>query len=226
MKLLVLLVCLLLPTLAHAQVIVGPARAVDGDTLDMTGHRIRLHGIDALEAEQTCDRGGTAWACGKDATATLATLVSSGPVECAQREVDLYGRSVATCRVGDLDLGQAMVDAGLAVVLPNAPPEYQESEARRRHLKFGIWGTVFELPSAYRASNPQERPQAAVPNKSTAYSPVRPRGRSRPSGVFYGSCAAARAAGAAPLYAGEPGYRPEMDGDGDGVACEPYRGRR
>ena len=31
---------------------------------------------------------------------------------------------------------------------------------------------------------------------------------------------AARAAGAAPLYAGQPGYRPEMDGDRDGVACE------
>ncbi|MDC3728326.1 excalibur calcium-binding domain-containing protein, partial [Rhodococcus sp. Rp3] len=27
-------------------------------------------------------------------------------------------------------------------------------------------------------------------------------------------------AGAAPLYVGEPGYRPKMDGDGDGVACE------
>jgi hypothetical protein len=24
--------------------------------------------------------------------------------------------------------------------------------------------------------------------------------------------------------AGEPGYRPEMDGDGDGIACEPWRG--
>ena len=37
---------------------------------------------------------------------------------------------------------------------------------------------------------------------------------------YYGSCADARAAGAAPLYAGEPGYRPRLDRDGDGVACE------
>ena len=36
---------------------------------------------------------------------------------------------------------------------------------------------------------------------------------------------AAWAAGAAPLYRGQPGYRPEMDGDGDGVACEPFRRR-
>lgn len=38
--------------------------------------------------------------------------------------------------------------------------------------------------------------------------------------VAYRNCAEARAAGAAPLYAGQPGYSRKMDGDGDGVACE------
>jgi hypothetical protein len=42
--------------------------------------------------------------------------------------------------------------------------------------------------------------------------------------TYYSGCNEVRAAGKAPLYAGQPGYRPEMDGDGDGVACEPYRG--
>jgi hypothetical protein len=41
-----------------------------------------------------------------------------------------------------------------------------------------------------------------------------------PASAHYGSCAEARAAGAAPLYAGEPGYRSALDRDGDGVACE------
>jgi len=45
-----------------------------------------------------------------------------------------------------------------------------------------------------------------------------------PAGAYYGNCAEARAAGVAPLYADEPGYRPELDRDSDGVACEPYRG--
>jgi hypothetical protein len=40
--------------------------------------------------------------------------------------------------------------------------------------------------------------------------------------VYYPNCAAARTAGAAPMYAGEPGYRPELDADSDGIACEPY----
>lgn len=46
------------------------------------------------------------------------------------------------------------------------------------------------------------------------------------TGGAYRYCTQARAAGAAPLYAGQPGYGPHMDGDGDGIACEPYRGQR
>lgn len=38
--------------------------------------------------------------------------------------------------------------------------------------------------------------------------------------ISYANCAAARAAGAAPVYRGEPGYGPHLDRDGDGVGCE------
>ncbi|GAA4475311.1 hypothetical protein GCM10023094_12530 [Rhodococcus olei] len=40
------------------------------------------------------------------------------------------------------------------------------------------------------------------------------------SSVTYANCAAVRAAGAAPLYAGQPGYSSKLDRDGDGIACE------
>ncbi len=40
------------------------------------------------------------------------------------------------------------------------------------------------------------------------------------SSAYYANCSEARAAGAAPLRRGEPGYRPAMDRDSDGVACE------
>lgn len=46
------------------------------------------------------------------------------------------------------------------------------------------------------------------------------------SGWSYRDCSAARAAGAAPLYVGQPGYGAHMDADGDGIACEPYMGQR
>lgn len=42
-------------------------------------------------------------------------------------------------------------------------------------------------------------------------------------GDYFANCAAAEAAGRAPLLRGEEGYRPEMDGDNDGVACEAHR---
>jgi hypothetical protein len=38
--------------------------------------------------------------------------------------------------------------------------------------------------------------------------------------AYYPNCAAARAAGVAPLSAGDPGYRKALDRDGDGVACD------
>lgn len=38
--------------------------------------------------------------------------------------------------------------------------------------------------------------------------------------IYYDNCADARADGAAPLYAGDPGYRPGLDRDKDGDACE------
>ena len=41
---------------------------------------------------------------------------------------------------------------------------------------------------------------------------------------YFSGCDEARAAGAAPIYRGQPGYRDKMDGDSDGIACEPYRG--
>ncbi|MHA7297653.1 GmrSD restriction endonuclease domain-containing protein [Pseudarthrobacter sp. MDT3-1] len=41
-----------------------------------------------------------------------------------------------------------------------------------------------------------------------------------PAAVYYANCTAAKAAGAAPIYAGQAGYRAGLDRDSDGVACE------
>ncbi|MFV0460045.1 MAG: excalibur calcium-binding domain-containing protein [Actinomycetales bacterium] len=38
--------------------------------------------------------------------------------------------------------------------------------------------------------------------------------------AYYPNCSAARAAGAAPLRRGDPGYSTSLDRDGDGIACE------
>ena len=41
-----------------------------------------------------------------------------------------------------------------------------------------------------------------------------------PQPVYYENCDAARAAGAAPVFVGDPGYEGHLDRDGDGVGCE------
>lgn len=48
------------------------------------------------------------------------------------------------------------------------------------------------------------------------------RARAPQQNDYWRDCDNARAAGTAPIYRGEPGYRDGMDGDNDGIACEPY----
>ena len=56
--------------------------------------------------------------------------------------------------------------------------------------------------------------------ESTAPSPVPVPAAAPPRATHYPNCTAVRAAGAAPIYRGEPGYSSSLDRDGDGVACE------
>lgn len=216
---------------AAAQVHVGQAVAVDGDSLEMGDLRFRLFGIDALEARQSCTRGGEAWACGEEAAAVLRGRIGDRQVSCDQKDIDQYGRIVAVCIANGRDLAQVMVRMGLAVALPEFTSDYVEWEDLARQRRLGIWGAEFQLPSEFRAGDDEsareERAMLAEAQRrrEARREAVRDR-HAASSSVYYRNCAEARSAGAAPIYRGQPGYRPEMDGDGDGIACEPYRGRR
>ncbi len=60
--------------------VAGVASAIDGDTIEVHGQRIRLHGIDAPESRQLCRLDGTPWQCGKDAANALADKIARRPV--------------------------------------------------------------------------------------------------------------------------------------------------
>lgn len=64
-------------------------------------------------------------------------------------------------------------------------------------------------PAAWPGAGPARRPAASAAADRS---------------VYYAGCNEIRALGKAPLHADQPGYRAEMDGDGDGIACEPYYG--
>jgi hypothetical protein len=77
------------------------------------------------------------------------------------------------------------------------------------------------VPSAEVASIPASPSAAPLPFSDS------PRGHSSldrtetdAQSVYFRNCSAARAAGAAPIAVGEPGYASHLDRDGDGIACE------
>lgn len=89
---------------------------VDGDTLRCNGSRIRLQGIDAPEMPGHC-RQGRECAPGDPYASTdnLRRLVSGGAMSCRQTDTDQYGRVVAVCEAGGVDLSCEQVRSGNAI---------------------------------------------------------------------------------------------------------------
>ncbi len=110
---LIITLCLLAtPALAD---VTGPARVIDGDTIEVQGERIRLHGIDAPESRQLCHLDGKPWQCGKDAANALTGKIAHRPVTCEDLGRDRYERIIARCAVAGEDIGAWMVWEGLAL---------------------------------------------------------------------------------------------------------------
>ena len=129
----------------------GPARVLDGDTLDVAGTRVRLEGIDAPELGQTCAaRNGGTWRCGSAAAIALERMIGNGPVDCSTQGTDKYGRALALCRAGGRDINADMVRAGLAWAFVKYSSRFVETEAEARRAGVGIWQAVTDPAWTYR----------------------------------------------------------------------------
>jgi hypothetical protein len=98
--------------------------------------------------------------------------------------------------------------------------------------KYAIWVTSAERDAMTRVlgtcpTMPLPGPGsastvAALPAGSTVSNPpaVQPVPAPPAGAVYYANCTAVRAAGAAPIHRGDPGYASKLDRDGDGIGCE------
>jgi endonuclease YncB( thermonuclease family) len=150
-----------------SETIVGPASVIDGDTLEIHGQRIRLHGIDAPETEQTCkdDRGGK-YRCGQRSALALSNKIGKQPVTCEPRGTDRYQRLVAICRAGGEDLGAWSASGGWAIAFRRYSPDYVRQEDAAREAKRGLWAGTFMAPEEWRQGKDSSGLSTASSQKS------------------------------------------------------------
>lgn len=130
----------------------GLAEAVDGDTIAVGGVRVRLEGIDAPEAEQTCTHAsGATWACGQEAKRVLARLVANVLITCQERGIDKYKRLLGVCRAGATEINGELLRRGFAWAFTRYSESYAALEAEARRAKVGIWSGVAQPAWEYRS---------------------------------------------------------------------------
>lgn len=129
---------------------IGEARAIDGYTIEVGAIakvRVRLFGIDAPEAAQTCYRA-------VHATRALQHMLARDPwVTCEPKDTDRHGRMVAVCVNSEGDLGARLVATGHAIAYRRYSNAYADHEAAAKAERLGIWSGSFQQPEAWRREN-------------------------------------------------------------------------
>ena len=168
-------------------------------------------------------------------------LTAAQPISLANDPLNLWAVDGA--------INQAKSDGDAATWLPPQKSFRCEYAARQISVKatYGLWVTTAEhdalagilqacpdqpavsstftptaavaAPAQSSAGGSADAPARAAPVEPAAPAEPEPAAPA-PSDVFYANCAAVRAAGAAPIHRGEPGYTSKLDRDNDGVACE------
>jgi endonuclease YncB( thermonuclease family) len=125
---------------------------VDGDTLAMGAERLRIHGIDAPEMAQPCERHGRPYACGEAARDAMAAILGNGRLACEQLDTDQYRRRIVRCHDEQgRDIGAELVRQGWALAFTRFSSDYAAQEAAARAARRGLWDGRFDAPWDWRA---------------------------------------------------------------------------
>lgn len=205
---------------------------VDGDTFDVEingkEERVRLLLVDTPE---TKDPDKPVQPFGPEATEFAEKTLSGKEVklEFDGPERDKYDRLLVYLWIGDKIFNQMLLEEGLARIAYVYDPPYKhydafvETEEKAKKEKKGVWSIPEYVTNdgfnekivALKNSEPKPKEE---PKQEQKQEPKQQ--PAQQANVYYKNCSEARAAGAAPIYRGEPGYRPALDRDNDGIACE------
>ncbi|WP_458793069.1 thermonuclease family protein [Yoonia sp. MH D7] len=81
--------------------------------------------------------GGGEWVCGRSATRLLRDLTDNGGLSCTPHSRHPYGRIVSSYSVNGMDLGFALIDAGLAWAFVEYSNMFVEQEKIARSAGLG-----------------------------------------------------------------------------------------
>lgn len=163
-----------------------------------------------------------------DHVVALSDAWQKGAQQLDTRTRENFANDPRNLRAVDGPANQQKSDSDAASWLPPNKSYRCEYVAAQVDVKaaYNLWVTQAEHDAIERVlTNCGDMP-APPPPATTAHTPA-PTPVAEPAPVIdeaplgpFPNCAAARAAGAAPVHAGSPGYSRKIDGDGDGVGCE------
>ncbi|WP_406640001.1 excalibur calcium-binding domain-containing protein [Amycolatopsis sp. WGS_07] len=199
-------------------------KVTDAANVELTGsdgsHRtVRILGLEVATGNNCYASETAVWANNKLAGAAVKITTDTTD-------------GVALALSDGTDYATATLTAGYARLASNVVSDsLRNAASAAQQAATGLWAEpckgVITAPAP--ASTPTLAPPPGTPAPHTSEQaapppppdPVQDQPEpEQPSSAYYKNCAAAKAAGAAPLHRGDPGYRPALDRDGDGVACE------
>jgi endonuclease YncB( thermonuclease family) len=197
------------------------ATVTDGATFEVIGSNGTRKTVHVTGVATT----GTAGDCfGAESLAWAGSKLAGRPVKLG---ADTAGSVTVTLADGQ-DYATLAVQNGY---LKSTTAALSAAETAARQAAHGFWGppcngSVNLTTPAPQAPEPTSAPPAPSTKAAPKPPPVRtptpepPAPKPDTSSAYYANCSEARAAGVTPLHVGDPGYRPGLDRDHDGVACE------
>ena len=117
----------------------GKAYVIDGDTVRVSGQKIRLAGLDAPEVDQVAKHQDGYWfRQGKRVKSALINEIGGKVVSVTVEGYDQYNRVLGTVMHDGRDIGEWLVRNGYAIAAYSERYRHVELDAQRNQR--GMWG--------------------------------------------------------------------------------------